>query len=237
MEETKNSALQQNMKYILILIGVAALVLSYFMGYSKYQTDISDIKDEISSLETRYNDLKSKESKRGEYQKKKKEVEEKYDTILSKFDAGLSAKRIIMDCHNIASQVGLSFTSLSMSEPKISWVFGTEKKDGKVNSKDQMSYEMMASVKNYTIQVTGTYSKTKDYIKQIMSDQAKRRVPVSLSFAFDPTLHTVSCNLNVMEYAISSKDRTESITEIPLYNQGINNIFFTDLGSNDNTPQ
>ena len=28
MEETKNSALQQNMKYILILIGVVALILS-----------------------------------------------------------------------------------------------------------------------------------------------------------------------------------------------------------------
>ena len=61
MEETKNSALQQNMKYILILIGVVALILSYFMGYSKYQTNISDINDEISALETRYNDLKSKE--------------------------------------------------------------------------------------------------------------------------------------------------------------------------------
>ena len=47
MEETKNSALQQNMKYILILIGVVALILSYFMGYSKYQTNISDINDEI----------------------------------------------------------------------------------------------------------------------------------------------------------------------------------------------
>ena len=66
MEETKNSALQQNMKYILILIGVVALILSYFMGYSKYQTNISDINDEISALETRYNDLKSKESKREE---------------------------------------------------------------------------------------------------------------------------------------------------------------------------
>ena len=61
MEETKNSALQQNMKYILILIGVVALILSYFMGYSKYQTNISDINDEISALETRYNELKSKE--------------------------------------------------------------------------------------------------------------------------------------------------------------------------------
>lgn len=229
MEETKNSALQQNMKYILILIGVAALVLSYFMGYSKYQTDISDIKDEISSLETRYNDLKSKESKRGEYQKKKKEAEEKYDAILSKFDAGLSAKRVIMDCHNIASQIGLSFTSLSMSEPKLSWAFGTEKKDGKVNSKDQMSYEMVASVKNYSIQVTGTYGNIKDFIKQIMSDKAKRRVPVSMTFAYDPTLHTVSCSLSIMEYAISSKDRTESVTDIPIYNQGIDNIFFTSL--------
>ncbi len=72
MEETKNSALQQNMKYILILIGVVALILSYFMGYSKYQTNISDINDEISALETRYNDLKSKESKREEYEKKEK---------------------------------------------------------------------------------------------------------------------------------------------------------------------
>ncbi len=237
MEETKNSALQQNMKYILILIGVAVLVLSYFMGYSKYQTEIADIKDEISALETRYNDLKSKESKRGEYQKKKKEAEEKYDTMLAKFDAGLSTKRIIMDCHNIASQIGLSFTSLSMSEPKAFWVFGTEKKDGKVNSKDQTSYEMMASVKNYSIQVTGTYGNIKDFIKQIMSDKAKRRVPFSMNFAFDPTLHTVSCNLNVMEYAVSSKDRTESVADIPIYNQGIDNIFFTGMGSAANTPQ
>lgn len=237
MEETKNSALQQNMKYILILIGVVVLVLSYFMGYSKYQADISDIKDEISALETRYNDLKSKESKRGEYQKKKKEVEEKYDTMLSKFDAGLSAKRVIMDCHNIASQIGLSFTSLSMSEPRISWVFGTEKKDGKVNNKDQASYEMVASVKNYSIQVTGTYGNIKDFIKQVMSDKAKRRVPVSISFAFDPTLNTVSCNVSIMEYAISNKDRTESVADIPIYNQGIGNIFFNSMGSDINTPQ
>lgn len=72
MEETKNNALQQNMKYILILIGVAALVLSYFMGYSKYKTDISDIEDEISSLESRYDDLKSKEANVGNMKRIKK---------------------------------------------------------------------------------------------------------------------------------------------------------------------
>ena len=237
MEETKNSALQQNMKYILILIGVVALILSYFMGYSKYQTNISDINDEISALETRYNDLKSKESKREEYEKMKKEAEEKYETVLSKFDAGLSAERIIMDYHNIANQIGFSFTSLSLSEPNLFWAFGTENKDGMINSGDTIPNGMIASVRSYSIQVTGTYGNIKDFIKQIMSDKAKRRVPISMSFAFDPTLHTVSCNLNVMEYAVSSEDRTESVADIPIYNQGIDNIFFTGMGSGANTPQ
>ncbi len=58
-----------------------------------------------------------------------------------------------------------------------------------------------------------------------------------MNFAFDPTLHTVSCNLNVMEYAVSSEDRTESVADIPIYNQGIDNIFFTGMGSGANTPQ
>ena len=237
MEETKNNALQQNMKYILILIGVAALVLSYFMGYSKYKTDISDIEDEISSLEARYDDLKSKESKRGEYEKNKKDVEEKYETLLSQFDAGLSTKRIIMDCHNIASSIGISFSSLSMTEPRSFWVFGTEKKDGKVNNRDTTNYEMLATARTYSIQATGTYLNIKELLNQVVSEKTKRRVPTSLSFAFDPVLNTVTCTVSVTEYAVSGKDREESISNVPTYNQGIDNIFFTSLIPNSAVTQ
>lgn len=229
MEEIKNNS---NIKYVLILIGLVALALSYFLGYKGYQTDISDIKDEISSLEARYNDLKTKESKRKEYENDKKEADEKFEEILSKYDAGLSTKRIIMDCHNIASSSSLSLTSLSLSEPKLFWAFGTEKKDGKVNNKDINTYEMMASARTYSIQATGTYNNIKDLLDKIMSEKSKRRVPVSISFAFDPTLNTTSCNVSITEYAVIQNDRKETESIIPNYTQGIENIFFNSLAPN-----
>jgi len=229
MEGIKNNS---NIKYVLIIIGLVALALSYFLGYKGYQTDISDIKDEISSLETRYNDLKTKESKRKEYEKNKKEADEKFEEILLKYDAGLSTKRIIMDCHNIASSSGLSLTSLSLSEPKLFWAFGTEKKDGKVNNKDTNTYEMMASARTYSIQATGTYNNIKDLLDKILSEKSKRRVPVCISFAFDPTLNTTSCNISITEYAVIHKDRNESESIIPKYTQGIENIFFNSLAPN-----
>lgn len=229
MEEIKNNS---NIKYILILIGFVALALSYFLGYKEYNTDISNIKDEISSLETRYNDLKSKESKRKEYEKNKKETDEKIEEILSKYDAGLSTKRIIMDCHNIASGSQISLTALSLSEPKVFWAFGTEKKDGKVSTKDKKTYDMMASARTYTIQATGTYNNIKDLLDKILSEKSKRRVPVTISFAFDPTLNTTSCNISITEYAVNTKDRVESVSEIPIYTQGIDNIFYNGLAPN-----
>lgn len=238
MEETKNNALQQNMKYILILIGIVAIALSYFMGFSKYKTDISDIEDEISSLETRYNELKTKEQKRKQYEEDKEKIKEEYEALLAQFDAGLSTKRIIMDCHNIASSIGLSFESLSLTEAKSSYVFGTEKKDGKATKKDDIaSYDMVASSRTYSIQATGTYLDIKEMLNQIMSDKAKRRVPTTISFSFDSTLNTVTCKVGVTEYAVMSKNRQESVSQIPTYNAGIDNIFFTSLIKNaDVTP-
>lgn len=241
MEEVKNSSLQQNMKYILIIIGIVAVALSYFMGFSKYKTDTTDIKDEVSALESRYNDLKSKESKRKDYEKDIKAAEEKYEQVLSKFDAGLSTKRIIMDTHNIATAIGVTykFETLALTEAKSTYVFGMEEHNGIPAKKDEnAAYAMVGDSKAYTVTATGTYIEVKKMLDQLMNgDEHKRRVPSNITFAHDSTLNLVTCQVVMTEYAVRSKDRTETVTEIPSFNTGIDNIFFDGLVKNaDITP-
>ena len=51
MEEKKTSELAKNLKYILVLVGVLALVVSYFLFYKKYDEQAKSVEDEIEKLE------------------------------------------------------------------------------------------------------------------------------------------------------------------------------------------
>lgn len=234
MEENRNNLLQQNAKYIVVIIGIILLLASYFFGYSKYKTEISDIQDEISILDKRYNDLKSKESKRKQYEKDKETAEKDYNDILNKFDAGLSTERLIMDCYNIETDTEVNISSITFAEQALTYVFGTEDKNGVLKEKEKnMIPEMIGNSRVYSIEATGTYNAIKKFIGSIMNDDAKRRAPNNISFAFDSTLDTVTCNVRLTEYSIVDAQRKESTTIIPDFNLGMDNIFFTSIINNE----
>lgn len=239
MDEKKPSFIEQNLKYIMIVIGILALVVSYFLFYSPKQSDINDIQDEIDSLESRYEDLKAKEKKRDQYIKDTEEAKAKRDNYLSFFAKGNFTKRQIMDYDTLATTTQVTLSTISFGKEGNAYAFGTAEHDGKFDKKAETLPEIYTTSKEYSLEVVGTYDNVLEFIRQV-TENTKRRTSInSVSFSFDSALNTITANIRVAEYCLNGTDpelfgedgKNYTVVTIPVFATGVNNIFFTTLVS------
>lgn len=239
MDEKKPSFIQQNLKYLMIVIGILAVAVSYFMFYSPKQTDITDLQDEIDSLESRYDDLKAKEKKRDQYIKDTEEAKVKRDNYLSLFAKGNFTKRQIMDYDTMAATTQVTLTTISFGKEGNAYAFGTAEHDGKFDKKAETLPEIYTTSKEYTLDITGTYDNLLEFIRQVTENTKRRTSISSVSFSYDSALNTVSAKMKITEYCLNGTDpelfgedgKNYTVVTIPVFATGVNNIFFTSLVS------
>ena len=87
MSENGNN--MNNLRYVFILIGVLALLASYFLVFTKYNTKINDISDEIKTLKTERDRLKELDANKDNIKSQTASLESDIDKELSKYDGGL----------------------------------------------------------------------------------------------------------------------------------------------------
>lgn len=215
ISEEKQNALLKNIKYIALLVGLLAMVMSYFLGYSNIKVSNDELNVEIDSLQARLDDLEAKKKNQKMYEEGIKKFNEDTEKILAKFDAGLSPQRIIVDYQQLCDELAVVIPSMSFSEPTADFTFSSAEEGLEGHSK----------VMNVT--VTGTYVSIKDFITKLMTTAGRRRVPSTIGFSFDSAINSVTCSIAVTEYAVVGGERTETVPTIPGYNKGVNNIFFS----------
>ena len=84
MSENGNN--MNNLRYVFILIGVLALLASYFLVFTKYNTKINDISDEIKTLKTERDRLKELDANKDNIKSQTASLESDIDKELSKYD-------------------------------------------------------------------------------------------------------------------------------------------------------
>lgn len=232
MGENKNSTLNQNMKYIFIIIGLVAMVLSYFLVFQRYNTKASDVKDEKNQLSDQYDKLNQKNMNRKKYEKDIKENKQKTDDLLKKFDGGITDESQIMDCFNISNDLGVSISNLTLSSVDISknYVFGnTTSSNPDAPGQAGLDTSYAGISKNYSVSLSGSYDQVKEYLTKIMTTSGKRKVPATVSFNYDLESSVVTINASINEYAITGNDRKMQDVVIPSFNLSTPNIFKINL--------
>lgn len=229
MNEAGNSSVSKNLKYILVLVGVLALVASYFLVYREYNTKIEDIKPTIEELQTKCDDLEAKNDNKANIEKQTQEAEAKYAEILTKLDGGLSYQAEIMDAYNMGQKLQIKVPTLSLSPEAVVYTFGqipTSNPNGGVGG---ASTEYSGVAMSYALSTIGTYDQMKQTLNYIMQEEGKRKVLDAVTFAYDSATQQVALSIKVTEYAVTGGDRVQKEVVIPEYAKSVPNVFYNEV--------
>lgn len=229
MNGSGNSSVSKNLKYILILVGVLALVLSYFLVFRKYTDKSDEIQSELDSLQVKCDDLETKNGNKANIEKLTEEAEQKYEDLLKKFDGDVTPQSVIMDNYNMGQRLQIQIPTLSLSLKESAYAFGQLATSNPNGGTGGVNAEYQGMSMAYTIMSIGTYDQMKQTLNYIMNEEGKRKVPINISFAFDSTNQQVALNIAIKEYAITGGDRVQKEIEIPGYVKSTTNIFFNEV--------
>ena len=250
-----SSSLKENTGVLVLLIGILALIASYFLGFTSFNDKNIELSANIESLEAKRDTLKADYANKAEYEKKTKEFDEKYEKILKEFDTTLTDESQIMDLYNMQLKNNVMITTVTLAMPEETYAFDgsltttdmtaqTQTTDANGNPVEadpiitttaiDSSYRGVSCDENFTM--TGSYGDIKASLKEII-ESSKRRVPTSVSFSYDSTNEKVTCTVAASEYAITGDDRKQNKVEIPSSATGRDNLFFNGIGVQTTTAQ
>ncbi|MBQ3545041.1 MAG: hypothetical protein IJA34_08670 [Lachnospiraceae bacterium] len=210
----KNNKNMGTIKALMVLVGVLAVVASYFLVFTEYKTKNEELSTEIEELQARYDDLEYKNRNKAEVVKNTEENNKKTDEVLAKFDGGLSYQAEIIDLQNFIDDKKIKAPALTLSQISDVFTFA----DGNVGK--SMTY-------NYAS--TGTYEQMKDALKYFDEYEGKRKVPTSIGFVYNYATQEVTLSFNVTEYAVEGEGREIKPYNIPEYSKGNLNIFYDEV--------
>ena len=222
MSENGNN--MNNLRYVFILIGVLALLASYFLVFTKYNTKISDISDEIKTLRTERDRLKELDANKDNIKSQTASLESDIDKELSKYDGGLSYKAEIMDTYNMTQDLKVDVNSLTLNAKEVPYTFGqlaSVNPNGGSSDVGKYTSESMS----YDISTNGTYDQLKQIIKYIIGKR-KALKTISISGGGQEELNMT---VSLTEYAIAGEGREIQKVEIPDYEKSTNNLFFNQV--------
>lgn len=229
MQGISEKSVNQNIKYIFVIIGIVVLVASYFLGFTKFYDKKKNIADEIDTLKVRYDDLSQKNSNRDKIVKKTEENNSLVEEEIKKYDGNISFESLIMDNVKIENDNSIKIITTSFNQNEDAYMFGqlpSTSGNGTVGGLD-VAYKGISAM--YSISAEGSYAQIKDVLIDIMNTTGKRKVPISLGFEFDATNSMVKLTASISEYAITGPDRKQSNVGIPEITHSTGNIFYNGM--------
>lgn len=220
MEENKKSnGLADQLYVIFILIGVVALVASYFLVFSPKNEEITTVEDEISTLKPQYEELNRKYNNITKIKAAIEDNKIKIENVYDEYNGDVTYQSVIADIYDMEQTITNHVNSLSFSVPEVAYSFSNGN-EGKL-----LGYDMT---------VVCTYDEMKRTLKYFDEQKAKRKVPTSVSFAYNDVDQYVTLSLRVNEFAIKGVDTEgEEIAVAPVVYPsapvGRTNIFYSDV--------
>lgn len=232
MGESKNNALNQNIKYVFILIGFLAIVFSYLFVFQKFNTKTSDVNDEKDVLTEKYKKVSHLNDRRKKFKTDTEDNLAKADQLLSKFDGGVTDQSEIMYLFNATNDTKMNVSTINFKE----YDETTEYHFGNVTVSDPdqqatggMDNSYTGVTKKYSIIADGSYDQMKNFLNQILFISGKRIVPTTISCTYDTSTSTVTLKADINEYAIFGDNRMMQEVIIPPFNTSTTNIFYSSL--------
>lgn len=215
-----------NLKYVFVLIGVLALVASYFLVYNKYSVKIDDISTEIKSLKSDRDRLKEMDENKENKVELTAEINKEAEEEFKKYDGGLSYKAEIMDAYNMTQNLNIKVNALGLNQVEDAYAFGQLPSSNPNGSSGEMA-KYTGKKMVYTITTGGTYDQIKKIIKYVMDAEGKRKVINSVTIVANGD--SMNLNLTISEFDIEGGDRKVYDVVIPEYVKSVNNLFINEV--------
>lgn len=244
-ESGKSNGMGKYVGPLLLLIGLIALVASYYMVNQKYNDKIDEINGELSGLRTRRDALRELNANKKNIEEKTSIAGELCDRILAKFDGGISYKGTIMDLYNLENSVNkevngtMKMPSLTFMSSDVPYEFGAVASSNPAGGVGGYDPSYTTKVMQYSFQTTGSYEELKELLKEINEFGGKRKVLSSLSISYDSTTQLLNTSMTISEYVVEGGERAETMADIPKYEKEKVNVFYDDgvLNNNAQNPQ
>lgn len=216
---------KKDIKLLLILGGIVAFVVSYFVVFADFTDKTEALESEIAQLQPKLAELEMHLGKINEY---KVSIEENSGSIkktMPRFPNAVRPEDKIMYAVDLEKEVGLDISSVSFSDPVAVLAIKGILEDE--NDKEKYSVkELEAYVSSMDISCEMGYQELKDAIKYIYATPNYTTLN-SVNVSYDGSTGSLTGGMNIDKYYITGMDDTYKETYIPSMPLGIDNIFNT----------
>lgn len=246
------------LKVLIILIGIIALVLSYFLGYSAFAEQTASVQSEISTLQSEVAVLNAMNEKQDDYVKEMDDMNAQIAFVERKFPSMIKAEDVIIYADALEKSNEMQIAGIEIGEAELAYstadtgeeVYVEEPVEGEVVEEGgeaaepteeenlQAEYAKYGVVEDYyydLYSVPITYNFNVDYFNfktaiQYIRDAADTQSLRNVVLTYNPETGDLNGNLIVSDYVLSGSGNSYTAPSLPEIPVGTLNPF-TGLGN------
>ena len=213
---------KHDQKFILILLSLLVLFLSYFSVSKSLHGKEAAVQTELDALAPQYQELRSYYDNLTSYKQQATEMADSVNQSMSEFPSDVRSEDMVMYSTELAEKVGITVDSISMDSPEVVSQFTIPKMTG--DSIETVPYTVI-SVK-FTVSCGLNYQQLKSLISYVY-DNSKKTTLDSLVISYDSETGNLLGNVTLNKYFILSSDYIYTPTGTPSVTKGITDPFGT----------
>ncbi len=224
---------KKEVRILLILVGVLALVLSYLYLYQPMTEENEALEKKNSNLSTEITALRAKIAQESEMVEETLAYNEASIEILEEFPSYLKVENEIMDIVSMESKVNVEIPSLSISDPAVVTIDVTGNSSSKSALEDTTDIgngELATICDLYSVTTTIAYNTTYDGMKEMITDvvsSENTRSVQTFSATFNSATGELTGTLSFDSYFIFGSYKDYLAPTVSDIDHGTENIFGT----------
>ena len=219
---------RKDIKLLLYAGGILFLVAVYFVFYRNIDQKSNELEGEIRLLEQEKNHLEALNDKKAEYKEKTEEMQREIDVVLAGFPADVREENAIVYAKQLENLSGMEISGINIGSKNLLHSTGENAEsegNGDTDTADQLpSLYLYGMPVNYSFTVE--YSSFKKAAALIAENEEKRNME-TITLSFDEESGKIVGTASVNMYFIMGSNSVYQEPEIPPIQQGIDDIFGT----------
>ena len=204
-------------KLLLILAGVLAIVLSFFLIFQPARTNNDALKAQNEQLEAQVAELEQFEADRPTYEAEIKTMGEEIKKLTAEFPADTKEEDAIYFAHRMEQEVegNITISAVTMGNP-----------EAVVSASDNSGSEYTMNLARNSFVYSANYTALKNFIKEINSNDDKTTIN-SMNASYNGATGLLSGTFETNFFTMAGTDRTYQIPTLPAVEKSTDNIFKT----------
>ena len=231
VSKNKVSFSERDKRIMYVVLSIAIIVATYFLGFTKLQEKKNEILEVNSGLQVEVNNLRSMVSKQAEVEADTEDKNSRTDRIYKLFPAEVRTQNAIYQLNEAEKKIkDLHISSEGFTMNQILYQGGQFSSDGSVadpNANANAGANAEAGIVAKKSTITVSYRSSYSGIKQLISfiNKNRERMKISeISFANSDGQKSLECAMTVDMFAVEGNDKEYEQPDVPYIMSGKSNI-------------